>query len=180
MPQAVKPPVALDAVFRSDYRWLTDKLRRSLGDPYVAEDIASESFTQLAALPSLDAVREPRAMLTTIANRIVYDIYRRRDLERGYLQALSALSEPLWPSPEALHALTQSLAAVDRTLDSLSENARSAFLQSRFDGVSYAEIAAHLNVSVSMVRQYVAAAQKQCRLAVQAETAQASPEHWPD
>ena len=59
----------LDALFRAHYRWLCTYLRRYLHDSAGAEDIAAETFAQLLQAPSITAIREPRAMLTTIAQR---------------------------------------------------------------------------------------------------------------
>lgn len=72
----------LTLIFRSDYRWLTDKLRRRISYGTMAEDIASEAFLRLAAIPELPHIREPRAMLTTLAQRVLYENWRRRDLDR--------------------------------------------------------------------------------------------------
>jgi RNA polymerase sigma-70 factor (ECF subfamily) len=155
----------LSDVFRSDYRWLTEKLRHRLGCSFRAEDVASEVFVQLAALPDVQAVREPRALITTIAQRVLYDIWRRRDLERAYLNALAHKPEEFHPSPEERTILLESLLAVDRALAGLSSKARQAFLYSQLDGLTYAQIAERLGVSASMVRQYMAQALHCCYLA---------------
>ena len=44
---------------------------------------------------------------------------------------------------------------IDRLLDGLSSKARAAFLSSQLDGLTYAQIAAELGVSVTRVHQYV-------------------------
>lgn len=80
--EAVKKPDLLSLIFRSDYRWLTDKLRRRIAYGCEAEDVASEAFLRLASLPNLANVQEPRAMLTTLAKRVLYENWRRRDLEK--------------------------------------------------------------------------------------------------
>jgi len=158
----------LSVVFRSDYRWLAERLRFRLGCGFNAEDVASEAFAQLAALPDVQSVREPRALLTTIAQRVMYETWRRRDLERNYLAALAQVPEAFHPSPEDRALLVESLLAVDRALDGLSVKARSAFLYSQLDGLTYAEIGERLGVSASMVRQYMAKALASCYAAAEA------------
>lgn len=149
-------------MFDCNYRWLNARLRRKLGCPWKAEDIAAEAFAQIVAMPALDLVREPRALLTTIAQRLIYDMWRRRDLERAYLDALANQPEESHPSPEEHSVMLESLLAIDKALSGLSSKARSAFIYSQFDGLTYAEIALRLNVSASMVRQYVSKALRLC------------------
>ncbi|MGE1153289.1 sigma-70 family RNA polymerase sigma factor [Pseudomonas kitaguniensis] len=155
----------LTVVFRSDYSWLAARLRYKLGCRHNAEDVACETFTQLAAMPTPQDVKEPRAMLTTIANRVMYELSRRRDLERAYMNALALMPAATHPSPEDQHLLMESLLAVDKALEGLPVKARMAFLYSQIDGLTYAEIASRLGVSASMVRQYMAKALKCCYLA---------------
>lgn len=157
----------LSLIFRSDYRWLAERLRFRLGCGFQAEDVASESFAQLAALPDLESVREPRALLTTIAQRVMYETWRRRDLERAYLDVLAQMPEAVHPSPEDRAMLVESLLAIDRALEGLSVKARTAFLYSQLDGLTYAEIGERIGVSASMVRQYMAKALTCCYAATE-------------
>lgn len=160
-----KKPDLLSLIFRSDYRWLTDRLRRRIVYGCEAEDVASEAFLRLAALPNLDSVREPRAMLTTLAKRVLYENWRKRDLEKAYLAALAGRPDLHHPSPEERELLMEALIAIDQALEGLSEKARRAFLYSQLDGLTYAEIAAEVGVSVSMVRKYITQALTNCYLA---------------
>lgn len=155
----------LSDVFRSDYQWLTHKLRYRLGCGDNAEDVASETFTQLAALPYVEEVREPRAMLMTIASRVVYENRRRRDQERAHLQELTRGDAGHDGSPERIQLLRSELDAIDAALQGLSDKARRAFYYSQLDGLTYAQIGERLGVSASMVRQYIAKALQQCRQA---------------
>jgi RNA polymerase sigma-70 factor (ECF subfamily) len=160
----IAKPDLLTEIFRSDYRWLVERLRYRLGCRYNAEDVASESFLQLSTLSALEGVLEPRAMLTTIANRVLYEVSRRKTLEKAYLLALASAPENVHPSPEEQHLLLESLLAIDKALEALSSKARQAFLHSQLDGMTYAQIAVKLGVSASMVRQYMTKALTQCYL----------------
>ncbi|WP_433695442.1 sigma-70 family RNA polymerase sigma factor [Paraburkholderia phenoliruptrix] len=148
--------------FRSSYGWLKSKLHRRLGSATDAEDLASSSFVELAALEDLGTVREPRALLTVIAQRLTYELWRRRDLERAYLDCLASQDEPVAPSAESIVEVSQALALIDQALDGLSSKAKSAFIYSQIDGLTYAEIASLLGVSSSMVRKYIAQALTRC------------------
>ncbi|RJS93728.1 sigma-70 family RNA polymerase sigma factor [Salinisphaera sp. Q1T1-3] len=157
----------LDEVFRKDYSWLTNKLRYRTGDPDKAADIASESFVQFAAVRELDSVREPRAMLTTIANRVFFNTLRRRSLYQNYLQLLAQMPTTIEVSAEDQNAMMDALLAVDRAFDTLPEKARQAFVYCRLEGLTQAEAAAKIGVSKSMVRQYIAAVQTRLEEVVQ-------------
>lgn len=151
--------------FRASYVWLKSKLQRRVGSPADAEDLASSSFAELADMPDLTAVRDARAFLTVIAQRLTFEMWRRRDLERAYLEALAHREEAVMPSAERLAEVAQALLLVDQALNGLSPKAKSAFILSQVDGLTHAEIAERLGVSVSMVRKYIAQALTKCYLA---------------
>lgn len=148
--------------FRRSYHWLTGTVQRLVGSRNDAEDLAASAFTELAALEDLSHVRQPRALLTTIARRLTYEFWRRRDLERAYLEQLAQAPEFAAASPEAICAAIDELLRIDAALQTISAKAREAFLLSQFEELGYAEIAARLAVSVSMVRKYLAQALCAC------------------
>lgn len=163
---AVSRQQTLQSIYCEHRAWLFGRLRQRLGSRYDAEDLTSETFTQVVSLRDPAQIREPRALLTTIAKRLLIEIWRRRDLEQAYLAALASLPEPLEPSVEERALALDALLNIDRLLSHLSPKARSAFLYSQLDGLTYAEIGERLGVSASMVRQYVAKGLRACYLAV--------------
>lgn len=152
------------SLYSEHHGWLISWLRRKLGCPHNAADLAQDTFLRLVAAREVPDLRQPRAYLATVANSLVIDQWRRQALERAYLAELAALPEAQYPSPEQLSLVVEALRAVDRLLEGLSEKARTAYLHSRLDGMTHAEIAAQLGVSESRVRQYLAAAARQCYL----------------
>lgn len=150
--------------FRSSYVWLKSKLQRRVGSHADAEDLASSSFAELAGISDLTPIREPRAFLTVIAQRLTFEMWRRRDLERAYLDSLLMEHGPLAPSAESIVEISQALVLVEQALNGLPPKAKSAFIYSQIEGLTYAEIAAHLGVSTSMVRKYIAQALTRCYL----------------
>ncbi|MBX9800996.1 MAG: sigma-70 family RNA polymerase sigma factor [Burkholderiaceae bacterium] len=150
-------------LYSDHHGWLFGWLRKKMGCTHQAADLAHDAFLQILGRPeALVDVREPRAYLTTIARRLVFESWRRRDLEQAYLAELAALPEDVAPSPEDQALVLETLLAIDRLLDGLSVKARSAFLMSQLDGMTYSEIAAELHVSASRVRQYMAQALSCC------------------
>lgn len=102
----------LHQLFGDHHGWLLYRLRVRSGCPSDAADLASETFVQVVALDDPHSIREPRALLTTIAKQLLYASWRRRDLERAYLLALG--SEPLEFAPSAEQ---QALVGIDRLLE---------------------------------------------------------------
>ncbi|WP_394352276.1 RNA polymerase sigma factor [Metapseudomonas otitidis] len=154
------------ALYRDHRAWLLGWLRRSLDNHHRAEDLSQDTFVRLLGKPDLGQVREPRALLTTIARGLLVDHFRRSALERAYLEALEHLPEPTQPSLEEQALMLESLREIDRLLGSLSAKARAAFLHNRLDGLGHAEIAQRLGVSVPRVRQYLAQGLRQCYIAL--------------
>ncbi|MET0846007.1 MAG: sigma-70 family RNA polymerase sigma factor [Pseudomonas sp.] len=142
-------------LFRAHYPWLCARLRRHLGTHANVEDIAAESFVQLLESPGLTPIREPRALLTTIARRLVYQLWRRRDLERQHQEQLQQANLVGGHSPEDLLQLSQTLKSLDRALDRLPGKVRATFLLSRVDGLTYPQIAAKLGISQRSVSVYM-------------------------
>ncbi|WP_426136023.1 sigma-70 family RNA polymerase sigma factor [Pseudomonas sp. PWP3-1b2] len=149
-------------LFRSHYDWLCSRLHRHLDSRAHAEDIAAATFCQLLNSPSLTPIRQPRALLTTIAQRQMYQLWRRRDLERAYLDALDNDEMSTVPSPEDLAHLLEALQAIDTLLDGLPAKVKATFLLSQFNGLTYPEIAAELGISQRSVSDYIARAFNRC------------------
>ncbi|WP_229207661.1 MULTISPECIES: sigma-70 family RNA polymerase sigma factor [unclassified Duganella] len=152
------------SLYSSHHGWLHNWLWRKLGCRDGAADIAHDTFVRVLDAGTLDALREPRAYLSTIANGLLVNHWRRLTLERAYLDALAQQEESLASSPEERALVIEALVQVDAMLDKLSPKAREAFLLSQFDGLTYSAIAAQLQVSERMVKKYMAQAMLQCLL----------------
>ena len=161
------PPAATDTVqtlYLQHHGWLVARLRRKLGCGWDAADLAQNTFVRVLAardLP-LDRLAEPRAYLTTIAQRLLSNHLRRRQIERAYIDALTLLPEPVTPPPEARLMVLETLVAIDRLLDGLPVVARKAFLLWRLEELTQEEIADQLGLSRTSVRRHLAAAATRC------------------
>lgn len=145
-------------------RWLFGWLRRKLGCPADADDLVQDTFLRIVKSPEMTALREPRRFLVTIARGLAIDLFRRRSLERLYLDALAALPEPEWPSEEERAITLETLLQIDAMLAGLGPKVRAAFILSQFDGQTYQEIAGQLGLSLRTVNNYVARAMEHCCL----------------
>ncbi|WP_256671161.1 sigma-70 family RNA polymerase sigma factor [Pseudomonas gelidaquae] len=150
-------------LFRSHYDWLCSRLHRHLDSRAHAEDIAADAFVQLLSSSGVTPIRQPRALLTTIAQRLMYQLWRRRDLERAYLDALGNDETCTAPSLEDLAQMLEALQAIDQLLDGLPAKVKATFLLSQLNGLTYPEIAAELGISQRSVSDYMARALNQTR-----------------
>ncbi|MEN3112034.1 sigma-70 family RNA polymerase sigma factor [Uliginosibacterium paludis] len=153
-----------EGLYREHHSWLTGWLRGRLGQcSDRAADFAHDTFLRiLQAGERPPELAQPRHYLATIARGLLVDHFRRQDLERAWLAELAMLPEASQPSLEERAILLETLCEIDRMLDGLGARARQAFLLSQLDGLSYAEIALELGVSVSSVKKYMHKAVLQC------------------
>ncbi|WP_407293850.1 sigma-70 family RNA polymerase sigma factor [Stutzerimonas zhaodongensis] len=143
--------------------WLNGWLRRQLGCSQKAADLAQDTFVRVLSKDQcLDAIREPRAYLHTIARGLLINHWRRRQIEQAYLDAVTLLPEAVAPSPEHQALVVETLLRVDAMLARLPEKVRRAFLLSQLQGMTYASIALELGVSERMVKKYMAQAMLHC------------------
>ncbi|MEE4921983.1 sigma-70 family RNA polymerase sigma factor [Pseudomonas alliivorans] len=156
----------VDGLFRAHNAWLTGWLRRRLGCPHSAADLAQDTFIKVLGARDTQQIVEPRAFLTTIARRVLCNHYRRQDLERAYYQALTELPESVAPSEEDRAIILETLVELDQLLDGLPGPVKSAFLMSQVDGLSHGEIASALNISIATVKRHLNKAALRCYFAL--------------
>lgn len=156
----------VQALYRDHHGWLRDWLRRKLGCSHHAADLAHDTFVRLLSKREPAVPAEPRPYLATIAQGLVVDFHRRKALERAYLASLAALPEPQTPSPETRAIVLEALVAIDAMLDGMKPAVRQAFILSQLEGLTYAQIAAQLGVTVRTVNNYMLKALEHCYLMV--------------
>lgn len=166
LPVSTLSPAAdvFSALYASHHGWLYNWLWRKLGCRDGAADLAQDTFVRMLAAQSADSLREPRAYLSTVANGLLVNHWRRLTLERTFLAALASRPELTVPSPEERALVVETLCRIDAMLDTLSPRARQAFLLAQIDGLTYAQIAVQLEVSERMIKKYMAQAMLQCML----------------
>jgi RNA polymerase sigma factor (sigma-70 family) len=150
------------AMYSDHHHWLNSWLRRRLGNACDAADIAQDTFMRILARREVPELREPRAFLSTIARGLVVEHWRRRELERAWLETLAQLPASEAPSPENRLLFLEALVAIDRMLDALKPAVRQAFLLAQLDGLTCPQIAQRLGVSLATAERYVATALRHC------------------
>lgn len=120
------------------------------------EDLVQEVFLRLARRVGDTPVEAAEGYVFAIANSVLADSYRRAarqlpaapgdDDGRGLAEERS---------PERVLLGQEELAIVERALRELPERTRFAFVLSRYEELSYQEIARRLGVSVSAVEKHM-------------------------
>lgn len=147
---------------------LRSLLTRTLRDRHAAEDVAQESCVRVLEMQHAGKpVSNLRALLHSTAYHLVIDRSRRaRVRHHEDLDALHEDAHPAAPQasqPDEALASRQRARALVQTIESLPPRCREAFVLYKFDGLSQAEIAARMGVSVNMVERHIMRGMDACR-----------------
>lgn len=166
------PSDTIAELYSEHHGWLRGWLNRRLGNAAEAADLTQDTFIKVlltqrkpgSELPTegMSVLRAPRAYLATVAKHLLINYLRRQSLEQAYLEALSILPEPEIPSPERQILVLEALQEVDAMLDGLPSKVRLTFILAQVEGLTYAEIADQLNISLRSVKRYMALALAEC------------------
>ena len=154
--------LAISLIFRAYYSYLCKVAYKILPDTNLAEDLSQEVFFelwrkrgQLPAITSLKAYLR-RATVNRALNYIRDQRIRFSDEEPG-------------PMPGNAVSVGQQMEAdelqqrIDEAIDGLPERCRIVFVLSRFEDMSYQEIADALDISVKTVENQISKALRQLR-----------------
>lgn len=127
-----------------------------------AQDVTQEALARLYAFGRA-RVEEPLKFLIRTAANLLID--RKRSAEARTVTLELGDEEPVadLPSAERIVSGREQVRLLEAALEELPPNCRTALVLFRFDGLSHAEIAEQLSVSVSMVEKYVRQALRHCR-----------------
>lgn len=159
--------------YRDHQHWLMQWLSHRLSSQQDAADVVQDTFVRVFGKWRREGAphhaREPRALLVTVAKGILIDQWRRQDVERACLDALSLVSPQEYPDPQAWLQAVELLCRLRQVLDTLPERAQKVFLLAQVDGLPGREIAQHVGVSVATVERDLAAAWRACLATAQRE-----------
>lgn len=158
---------ALHHLYQQHNSWLNTWLRTRLGSSSDAADLAQDTFVRVLSARNVEAIREPRTYLSSIARALMIDRFRRRAVEQAYLDVLALRPEATDISPETRLLIIETLTAVDAMLDELGERTRTIFLAVQLEGLSYVAVGERLGVSVTTVKKHMIRAITQCLLLAQ-------------
>ncbi|MFK7462894.1 sigma factor, partial [Pseudomonas sp. Env-10] len=69
----MQPSNPVEVLYNDHHHWLTGWLRRKLGCPEKAADLAQDTFIRVLSAREAPTLIEPRAFLTTVAKRVLFN-----------------------------------------------------------------------------------------------------------
>lgn len=156
VPDPTPGPPGLEALYREHAGWLTAALRRRFGRE-VAEDLSQETFARVR--PYADGgIRRPRELLMTIAANAARELRRR-----AAVRAPETLQSGPPPAAETAAPAGQFDAVLlKQVIAGLPPKLRVVFVLSRFEGLTYPQIAQGLGISVKTVEWRMSRALELC------------------
>ncbi|HHK8037149.1 TPA: RNA polymerase sigma factor [Serratia marcescens] len=153
----------LQALFLRHMRPLQAYLNAKLRDPQLAADLAQESFTRLTEQYPQGNILDIEAYLYKTAKNLMLDHLRQQ--QRRQTEAVEDDILAQYPSGEpALEQLAidgQLLQLLQQALAGMPPRTQQIFRLNRLDGLTQAQVAAQLGVSLSTVEKHLASALEQ-------------------
>jgi RNA polymerase sigma-70 factor (ECF subfamily) len=129
-------------------------LQARLSSAHDAEDLAQEVYLRLMRVTDNERIRNPRAYVLRVAANVVHEW---RLLARNRLVHSAELLDHLPDAQDTAGEadIQRQARELEAALGTLSQKCRAVVLMHRRDHYTYEEIAARLDISVSMVKKYL-------------------------
>lgn len=151
---------ALELMFRQYYSLLCIAIAKILPDTHVAEDLAQDVFLDVwKKKDTLHINISLKAYLHRAAINKTLNYIRDKKIRWDDEDQLPALESPAVSISEKLEG-EDLKNVIDRAIDRLPERCRLVFSLSRFEEMTYQEIAGHLGISVKTVENQMTKALK--------------------
>ncbi len=163
-----------EPLFDAAGRRLLAHLAARLKDGTDADDLAQEVYLRLLRADDALVIQDPRRFAIRVATNVACEWGRLARHRRPHLdeQALAGhAAAGVGPAEQA--ALEQELALLAHALESLTPMRRAVVLLRVRDGLSYAEIAAQVGLSVSMVYKHLSLGLAACQRALEVDALRA-------
>jgi RNA polymerase sigma-70 factor (ECF subfamily) len=172
LPQRALPPMSSDnkalveQLFREHGSALKGYLYRQTGNEQDANELVQETYLRMLQIKDMDAVRDCRAYMFTIAGNLAKKHGREQGRERGTVDVNDATLEAelsYHPSFGDQIDDEEHLRRLREVFAELPVKCRAAYILQTAHGLSYAEIAQQLGVSTDMVKKYLSQTLLHCR-----------------
>jgi RNA polymerase sigma-70 factor (family 1) len=155
----------MEKLFKTYFSFVCKTIYRIVPDTATAEDLAQEVFIKIwnrrAALEQVYF----RAYLQKAAINMALD-HLDKNKRRGAQLPLEENLAPQQAAPQG-QSLNQTARHIQQAIDKLPEKCRQIFVLSRYEELSYREIATTLNISVKTVENQMITALKKLRVSLQ-------------
>jgi len=143
--------------FQTLFMQLAGGLRRfiyfKLGDWEASEDYVQEAFLRMWKNCSEVAPEKAKSYLYTVANHLFLDEMRHNQVKFKFQEAITVAPTHHTPGPDFELETKEFQEKLEHALAALPEHQRTVFLMNRIEKLTYAEIAAQLELSVKAVEK---------------------------
>ncbi|CAD0216660.1 ECF RNA polymerase sigma factor SigE [Rhizobium rhizogenes] len=160
----------MTTLYETEYDRLRSFVRRIVRNPDTAEDLVQQVFTNI--LGSGGSSRPHNAAYVTQAVRNLALNYLRDSGRRAEMEIAGAVTDDIpdtKPSPEMIALYRSELRRLLKAIAQLPSRRRQAFVLNRIEGLSYDEIARHMDISRNTVITQVVAAMAELDRRLRAE-----------
>ena len=143
---------AFELMFRSYYAEVCDHIHRYISETEIVQDVAQEIFTELwRKRDNLEITGSYGVYLYRMAGSRALNYIR--DNKKHWFSDESGLIAEETPlaTPDSTLQASELSEIITKAIDSLPERCRIVFMLSRYDGMTNAQIASHLEISVKTV-----------------------------
>ncbi|MCU1726069.1 sigma-70 family RNA polymerase sigma factor [Pseudomonas sp. 7P_10.2_Bac1] len=162
-PESSAPSYSVGSLYVAHHGWIQRYLARKLGNVSDAAELAHDVFVRLLGHPrKFDNEVHARAYLSRLSHNVCVDFFRRKHVERAWLEVLASRPEDCAPSEEHRALVLEALVHLQAMLDRLPAKVSEAFCLAQIEGLSYRQIALRIGVSERTVTKYIGQAMFQC------------------
>ncbi len=155
----------MEALFRTYFSFVCKTIYRIVQSNATAEDLAQDVFIKIWNRRAELHQVYFKAYLHRAAINMALD-YIDKNKRRGVHMPMEEYMEPVQAAP-AGQSLQQTTRHIQQAIDKLPEKCREIFILSRYEELSYREIATTLNISVKTVENQMMTALKKLRVSLQ-------------
>ena len=145
-------------------------LQSRLANSHEAEDLAQEVYLRLLRVKDNERIHNPRAYVLRVAANVLFEW---RLLARNRLSHSADPLDQMLDGQDTQHEaeIQQDVRRLEAALAMLSPKCRAVLLMHRRDRYTYEEIAAKLEISVSMVKKYLVKGLSVCQQSISGDSA---------
>ena len=155
--------LAIDLIFRKYYTFLCKSVYRIINDTQITEDLAQEVFYELwRKRDQLNITTSLKAYLKRAALNKALNYIRDQKIDFRNAPEKEILESKADTVVEVMAAIDLQQ-EIDAAIDSLPEKCRLVFVLSRFEEMSYRQIAEQLDISIKTVENQISKALKSLR-----------------
>jgi RNA polymerase sigma-70 factor (family 1) len=155
----------METLFKTCFSFVCKTIYRIVQDTATAEDLAQDVFIKI--WNRRDALKDVyfKAYLHRAAINMALDHIDKHKRRGAHVQMEDHL-EPIQPVSSSI-ALKQTTQHIQQAIDRLPEKCREIFILSRYEELSYREIATTLSISIKTVENQMMTALKKLRVSLQ-------------